>query len=316
MFDQKTKQKIYSLNKDDNYSKRSLARMYSCSERTIGRIVKEISEQQKDVGSVSEDVVIPEKEYKYFVCFDASMISIIRIDPTMGEPPVTETAYVGSERYEIAKNHYLNGDMKASFESMSYKIAMEAMCLGKVTVHPELGLLEYQDGPTKMRLPTDLAERIVSAIKVEDKETLTGLMNFANRLAENPSRRSVQELYTFLEASDIVIDKDGMILCYKKVRENFTDVHTGKFDNSVGSEPSMPRSMVNDDATITCSSGLHVCSKAYLPHFPGERIVLCSVDPKDVVSVPEDYYSNDGGSVRAKMRVCRYRVVEDLTGKI
>ncbi|MNR59585.1 hypothetical protein D3C85_1808710 [compost metagenome] len=78
----------------------------------------------------------------------------------------------------------------------------------------------------------------------------------------------------------------------------------------------MPRHMVNDDSDQLCSAGLHLCSKSYLPHFGGERVMVCAVDPADVVSIPKDYYSMDGEKVLAKMRCCKYEVVADVTGLI
>ena len=54
-----------------------------------------------------------------------------------------------------------------------------------------------------------------------------------------------------------------------------------------------------------------------LPHFGGERVLKVLVDPADFVSIPKDYYSVDGeGQVKAKARVCKYRVVEDITDEI
>jgi hypothetical protein len=68
----------------------------------------------------------------------------------------------------------------------------------------------------------------------------------------------------------------------------------------------MMRNQVEDDENVTCAKGLHVCSKEYLPHFGGQNIVACEVDPKDVVSVPLDYNNS-------KMRVCEYKVVGVIT---
>ena len=145
----------------------------------------------------------------------------------------------------------------------------------------------------------------------------TNLCSFAVRLLNNPSRRAVDELYEFLIASDIEINEDGMVVCFKKVKANYTDCHTGKMDNSVGNVVEMPRFAVDDNSEVTCSHGLHVCSKAYLSHFGGERVLKVLVDPADFVSIPKDYYSVDGeGRVKAKARVCKYRVVEDITDEI
>jgi hypothetical protein len=130
-----------------------------------------------------------------------------------------------------------------------------------------------------------------------------------DRLMDNPSKRAVDELYRFLEACDLPITNDGHFLAYKRVRGDFTDIHSGRFDNSVGAKPRLRRNEVDEDSNRTCSHGLHVCSAAYLPHFgsgPGNRVVVVKVDPADVVAVPQDYNN-------AKMRVCAYEVVEDVT---
>lgn len=140
----------------------------------------------------------------------------------------------------------------------------------------------------------------------------TSLLRFMDRLMDNPSNRAVNELYRFLEACELPITNDGYFLAYKRVRENFTDIHSGKFDNSVGATPRLRRNQVDEDSERTCSHGLHVCSAGYLPSFsysgPRDRIVVVKVDPKDVVAVPRDYNN-------AKMRVCAYEVIDDVSDR-
>ncbi len=67
----------------------------------------------------------------------------------------------------------------------------------------------------------------------------------------------------------------------------------------------MPRNEVDENSEVTCSQGLHVASYSYMDHYPGERIVICKVNPKDVVAVPADYNN-------AKMRVSGYEVVGEV----
>jgi hypothetical protein len=138
------------------------------------------------------------------------------------------------------------------------------------------------------------------------------LLRFMDRLMENPSKRAVDELYRFLEACDLPITNDGYFLAYKRVRSNYTDIHSGQFDNSIGATPRLRRNQVDEDSNRTCSHGLYVCSASYLPNFGSwtgtgqDRIVVVKVDPADVVAVPRDYNN-------AKMRVCGYEVVDDVT---
>jgi len=131
------------------------------------------------------------------------------------------------------------------------------------------------------------------------------MVNFMNNLMQNPSKRAVDELYGFLEKNSLPITPEGCFLAYKKVREDFKDVHSGTMDNSVGRVVSMERNMVDDNRDNTCSTGLHFCSHSYLGSFSGARTVIVKIDPRDVVSIPSDYNN-------AKGRACRYEVIGEV----
>jgi hypothetical protein len=134
------------------------------------------------------------------------------------------------------------------------------------------------------------------------------LVRFLDRLMANPSRRSIKELYKFLEYKALPITDDGCFLAYKGVTDEFKDCHTRTFDNSVGAENSMPRSHVDDDFRVHCSKGFHAGSLDYAKGF-GPTTVVVKIDPADVVSVPEDCQCQ-------KVRVCRYKVVDVFQGEI
>lgn len=130
---------------------------------------------------------------------------------------------------------------------------------------------------------------------------------FVVRVFANPSRGAQAELNEFLEAADLPITEDGCFLAYKRVREDYRDLHSGTFDNSVGKVCEMPRQDVDSDRDRTCSAGLHFCSQDYLKNFysGGGRIVIVKVNPADVVSIPSDYNFTKG-------RTCRYEVVGEV----
>lgn len=129
------------------------------------------------------------------------------------------------------------------------------------------------------------------------------LVAFARNLQANPSFRSVNQLFSFLEKNDHPITDTGCFVAYKKVRADFKDCHTGTFDNSPGQTVSMPRNQVNEDPDQTCSNGLHVANFAYAKDFYGGGVMLeIEVNPADVVAVPTDYNES-------KMRVCKYKVL-------
>ena len=135
--------------------------------------------------------------------------------------------------------------------------------------------------------------------------TIDPLVKLCANLMQNPSYRSREQLYTFLEKNEMPITPDGCFMAYKRVNADFTDLHSGRFNNSPGSIVEMPRHKVDDDPNRTCSAGLHVCSREYLRSFNGDKLVACKVNPRDVVSVPTDYNFT-------KMRVARYEVTEEL----
>lgn len=141
---------------------------------------------------------------------------------------------------------------------------------------------------------------------------VTNLVRFMERLAENPSRRSREQLFTWTEAKDLVIDNDGYIIAFKGVTSDMLSVHSGtayvdgeKHDghipNMVGTVITMPRSQVQDDPNQGCSYGLHAGNWSYASSF-GQVILEVRIDPADVVSVPSDCSYQ-------KLRCCKYEVI-------
>jgi len=133
------------------------------------------------------------------------------------------------------------------------------------------------------------------------------LVKFLGKLMENPSRRAVNELYTFLEHKAMPITPDGNFLAYKGVTSEFEDFHTRSFDNSVGSVLEMTRNSVCDDANIGCSDGFHAGSHEYAKGYAssGGNLMVVEIDPRDVVSVPTDCDCQ-------KLRTAKYKVVHHM----
>ena len=150
-----------------------------------------------------------------------------------------------------------------------------------------------------------LATRMISML--EEGFSIEPMVLFMHNLLKNPSKRSVDELYGFLEKNSLPITPDGYFLAYKKVRKDFLDIHSGTMDNSPGTVVEMERYKVDDNKDQTCSTGLHFCGMSYLSHFgsDGDRTVIVKIDPADVVSIPSDYNG-------AKGRACRYEVIGEL----
>ncbi|AJT60958.1 RIIB lysis inhibitor [Vibrio phage ValKK3] len=196
----------------------------------------------------------------------------------------------------------IDGDGALAVELLDVAKGLEEFMLGNVVVKG--GVVKYKD----LDIDGGMTGRILEAMENGDKTQVTKLVKFFENLIENPSRRAVEELYGFLEAADIELTDDGHFLAYKKIRDNYKDIHSNKMCNKPGTRVWMLRHQVNDNKDQTCSAGLHVCSKGYLPHFggaAGNRVVLCKVNPRDVVSVPSDYNNT-------KLRCSEYLVLKEL----
>lgn len=179
--------------------------------------------------------------------------------------------------------------------------------LGKLDIDSESGEVMYGGH----RIPHGLESRIVQAAQTGDDSEFDKLVKFSKLLFKNPSRSVVTRLFDFIKHNDIEIDKDGNVIAYKRVKSNYRDYYSGEFDNTPGKTVSEPRWLVDEDNTVTCSKGLHVCSKSYLPSYHGGsgKIVRCRVSPENFVAIPYDYNN-------AKARTCEYYVIDDVTGKV
>lgn len=137
------------------------------------------------------------------------------------------------------------------------------------------------------------------------------LLRFFERLQENPSRNSVEQLYKFLEHSNLPLTESGFFLGYKGVRDDFMDKYSGTIDNSVGQKPSVARNTVQDDPNVGCAPGLHVGTHAYAESWAGPRgrVMTVLVDPAKVVSVPHDCNHQ-------KLRASEYEVIAESRGPI
>lgn len=180
--------------------------------------------------------------------------------------------------------------------------AVKRFSRGEIEVNEEGNELYYQGE----RVHNVVVDRILSFMS--QGLSATPLLNFLKRLLANPSKRSIDELYTFLEHKALPITPDGCFLAYKGVNDNYTDVHSGQFSNRPGATHTMLRSKVDDDFRNHCSNGFHVGSLEYATAW-GPRTVVVKVDPADVVSVPNDCDCQ-------KLRTSKYTVVDDFKGAL
>jgi len=232
---------------------------------------------------------------------------------------VSEIPYVKNDNQNITM--YLNGEMEViNNEHPNFQKITE--CLEEARWNDVFPLLDLRGAISKLvykqlefkndslyfngeELDGALVEFIINMAQ-HGADDIQPFMRFLNKVQKNPSVRAQKELYGFLRSGKIPITQTGNILTYKRIKSNWKDCHSNTIDNSIGKVVRMKRLSVDNNSNNTCSTGLHVCSYSYLGVFGGNRIVVCEVHPRDVVSIPTDYNNS-------KMRCCKYKVIKEVS---
>lgn len=231
--------------------------------------------------------------YKHYIRTGSSLIIVT----TEGLKPVTSD-HQNFQRIEEALNR---GDYQRALDLIDIR--------ENLTQHPS-GRFMLKDGVIFLdneKLPQQLSERILQL--VDANLPYDSLLKFWDNVKQNPNNDSKQDLYGFLEQKGIPITEDGCFLAYKKVREDFKDGYSGKYDNSPGAVVKMPREECDSCRDNECSRGLHVAAWDYAQGYSGVKLILVKVNPKDVVAVPRDYHGQ-------KMRTCEYIVLNEVKQEI
>lgn len=227
------------------------------------------------------------------------------------------TAIVSGQTYVFGKSHpnynklvnHLKSNNVEHFEAC-YDIVshINAFCEGYVNCDD--GRLSW-DG---IKMPDVFTNTILDMVK--QGFPFEPMLNFLDNLSQNPSDHAIVELFDFMENKNMPITYDGSILTYKAVNKDYKDMYSGTFDNSVGSTCQVARNTVNGNRNDGCGTGLHVGAIDYAKAYgginldnnddgggdSGNHLVICKVNPRDVVSVPMD-------SRCQKLRCCKYEVV-------
>jgi len=199
-------------------------------------------------------------------------------------------------------------DIDRAFELMEPRTAIEKYSAGRLNLDAGKVIWDGFDVTG-----TSLAKRLIAISKLGKPGLMDRFSKFMDKVFQNPSAALVQSgrIYSFMEYADIEVDEDGDLIVYKSVRGNYMDKHSGTISNKPGTIVRMARSFVNDNNASLCSYGLHVCSLVYLKQCfgdLGQRVVRCKLNPKDIVSITNDYNSS-------KIRCCEYLVVDDYTAE-
>lgn len=215
---------------------------------------------------------------------------------------------IDNQPHTISSTHISYERIKAAIKDNDWNTVRDIIDPKKVVINYGAGNVSIQ-GETlywkDRELHNTLSVRMIRMY--QEGFPIEPLIAFMDNLMQNPSKTAVDELYGFLETGNLPITPDGHFLAYKKVRQDYKDIHSGTLDNSVGQVVEMARNAVDDNKDKTCSAGLHFCSLKYLDQFggPDSRVMVLKINPRDVVSIPSDYGNTKG-------RACRYEVINEI----
>ena len=219
------------------------------------------------------------------------------------------TVVVDGKQHTILASNPLFASAVSAFQIKDFDALMLALEPSRkfINLYAKYEQIEVKDGSVFVdgdSIQSVVADRIINFLA--DGVDCLPIFKFITRLQLNPSKRAVDELYTFLEHKHLPLTETGTFLAYKAVRHDFTDKHSGKFFNGVGEVLSMPRNKVDDDKNVGCSYGFHAGTLRYASEFAcgSDKMVLVEIDPADVVSIPTDCQFQ-------KLRTARYKVVAE-----
>ncbi len=174
---------------------------------------------------------------------------------------------------------------------------------GKLTVDQNLGQISYNGRVVHNVVVQRIFDLMNAGLPSQP------LVNFLEKLLQNPSMQSQEELFDFLAHCNLPITEDGDFLAYKGVCADYMDRYSRTINNAPGQTVRLDRSLVDDNRNAGCSKGLHAGEESYARSYCNEKIVVVKINPAHVVSVPHDCSYK-------KLRTSEYYVLKDCEGSL
>lgn len=245
---------------------------------------------------------------------DNSLTVVVRGSPEGDGRIQAYSTTKANPRWNDILNALRSGDVNLLVELMSVKTLVERFTDANVEIKDNNVFFK---GRPLHGLDVD---RLLEYVR--DNVPYVRLLRFLERKQANPSYRSINELYKFLEHREMTLTERGTVIGYKGVSNNYysimgntaTVMISGETDsgghilNTVGADVRCDRSCVCDDYRQGCSPGLHIGSLEYAKGW-GPRVMVVEFDPADVVSVPDDCNCQ-------KLRACAYKVIGEYAGSL
>ena len=228
-----------------------------------------------------------------------------------GQPYTVNT---DNPNYTGLKNALLNAEYDSIGRFLDIKKQIEDFSHGSIKVVAEK--VYYGSYELKGFVIDKLLEFLRSGAK--DAQPI---LNFIEKLMFNPSKNSVDQLYTFLSYKSLPLTETGNIIAYKGVNADYYSKHGNKNTivitgvvnengcilNKIGETIEVARNCVDDNKDNHCSNGLHVGSYDYAKDWAGNNghLMMVEFNPCDAVSVPTDCNFQ-------KLRTSKYKVIGEV----
>ena len=214
--------------------------------------------------------------------------------------------------------HTISAKTHAQYQKIVDALKAKQWNIVEEYINPAVGVTKYTKGKASVSdgqllwegkpIHNLLADRILTMWN--DGFPIDSFVAFFTNLQEHPCKEAVEDLFAFLDYGKNPITEDGCFVAFKRVRNDYKDIHSNTISNHVGAVVTMDRKAVNANRNETCSTGLHFCSLAYLKDSGfgssmAHRTMLVKINPKNVVSIPSDYNNSKG-------RCCEYEVIGEL----
>lgn len=200
--------------------------------------------------------------------------------------------------YAASKANPMFSDLLKALDDNNLDKAVKLVSIANEVEVVSAGLIKNDGGILKHKneeLNETVTDYLVRNMGRNDG-VIQAVINFMAKCNKNPSRASVDAMWRFVRKNGLILFPDGDLLCYRYCSDDFKDLHSGKFDNSIGKICKMPREEVDDNNNIHCSKGLH--AQSYHNVMNSSTVIEVKVSPENVVSIPvgEDW----------KMRCCEF----------
>lgn len=282
------------------------------SESEILRIVKDVNIQQEKVTEelTREDIEMYSEGFELFKYLDdfyteKNTVYLSGTNRSLPDLLVKKFIEIITRVDKVFSEESLQEKLNKDEEYLSHKKFFMWCCLNPNAQSAEdlYGFLEKHNMKID-RHGNFYAYRRVKTVGNDSKELVDFISNTYNKIKavwkKSPKKFKVvtvpdSKKYE-LKQSDFNVenteyiclgDLEYLYLNLPNMKENrYTDAHTGKMDYRVGQIASIPRDEGDDDNTVNCGKGLHICSSEYDYSGFGDVPVLAIVNPMDVLAAP------------------------------